>query len=137
MGDGNSKIKDWKHNVTFNDCSQLYADGPAPGQYDLKCLIYVCISLFPALCCVFFLKEIERENRLKRKLSKAQRAKLPKYFRNYFRELPNLSEKIVLINIALGVSHAIICSDIDSWANRISFERLVSFRLRRVTFWCL
>jgi len=62
----------------------------------------------------------ELTNREKRKRKKGE--KEWKYFRNYIKIPPNLTEKICFILGAMGISHAIICSDIDSWANRISFE---------------
>ena len=96
--------------VKPDDCSITMAQAFGEGfnEYDQKCFVYAAISFVPFLVCIYFLHV---NNQLKEKKKRA------KHF--WFIKKPNLSEKLLYLNVLMTFFTVIFASDMDGYAGRL------------------
>ena len=95
--------------VQFGDCSILIAD--AMPNYNQECLIMAVLALVPLFASTFFLK-LSNDKKLKKDRSK--------YF--CLPKSPNLNDKMLMVNMLIGVFHALRCIDPSGYANRLALK---------------
>ena len=91
--------------IVFNDCSQTMADAIGT-PYAVKCAVYCLLSFIPTVLSCFFLRTMMASKKAKSK----GKATL------------NMSEKMCILNIFIGLMHCIILIDIDSYSGFMHIE---------------
>jgi len=106
--------KGWRDNgepgfedVVFDDCSITM--GQALNNYDSQCVTFIILSLIPVGLNIWFLK-YTNECKMKKQQNK--------YW--FMLKKPNINEKLLLLNVLLGLFHAFRCIDFLGYAMRLS-----------------
>ena len=94
--------------LVFNDCSVTLAEAIG-SAYTIKCSIYTIMALLPTLLSCWFLRTMIL-NKQKKNKGKGKKSKF------------NMSEKMCVLNIVVGVMHSLCLMDIDSFSGFMHIE---------------
>ena len=103
--------------VVFNDCSILIADS-LPG-YEAQCTTFVIIALIPVFVSFMFLKTIDSNKK------KSDKQKL--WYLPGVKGKLNLVERLIRINIVVGIAHALRCIDFCGYSGILDLSTSHTF----------